>query len=195
MGEGEVEGIAAVVVLHLECEDGRILVQLAERDGQGVQERCLVPGKKLEVDMGPNQALVRLLQGAFAPFKSFICFVDAEQEVTWEESTRMQFRTKYLRTVKYAELTCPVGALQMDDVHIPLVPSEEAPTSNALDLFALADGTGKLIFVSWLTDEDLRYYSSLDGKEHLQDMLNRMAVEPAVVDAAEARFAALPAPF
>lgn len=59
-----------------------------------------------------------------------------------------------------------------------------------LDLYALADQAGEITLMSWLTEEELDYYSGPEGEAALQVIMEQVSVAPSTVEAANALYAA-----
>merc|ERR1712127_718808 len=118
--EGDIERIVSIMVLHLSHPNGRVLVRLGRWKDEEFQVSCQLPGRKQMHGESAPQTFARFFQGPFAPFENQISFVGAELEESCKESKRMRIKTKYLRTVKHAELSCPVERLGLEDSQVIL---------------------------------------------------------------------------
>ena len=78
--DGDVERIVSIIVIHLSCQDGRVLAQLGTWGGTSVRASCRLPGKKLLEGEMPAQALARVLHDTFAPFVQSITCTGVEQK-------------------------------------------------------------------------------------------------------------------
>lgn len=211
--EGEVERIVSVIVLSLSNPDGRILVQLGEWIADAAQASCKLPGKKQEEGETPSQTIERLFQGALAPLAPYVTYTGAELEVMWKASLRMRVKTKYLRTVNCAELTCQAEALELTrcqagprKTRTSVASMSTAPSITSMgtapslglattdddivdqiDIFILVDDEGEISFVSWLSPKEIQYFTTPKGEMRLQRMLDSIVLEPCMVEAAKER--------
>lgn len=123
---GDVERIAASIVLRLKRGDGKTLVQIAEGSDDHFRIACRQPGKNLGEGEDPAEAFKKLLDdSAFTPFIHAFTFTDIELEVSWSDAKRMSVATKYLKTVSTAELTCPAECLGLENTLIESLPPVE----------------------------------------------------------------------
>merc|ERR1712032_491971 len=99
-------GIVSLVALRLERpKDGHILINVGKwEDGKGAKPSCVLPGtKKTRVEL-PHEALQRILDTELAPFVSGMINVHSDVDTNVTESANYGIRTKYVRTVQYANL-------------------------------------------------------------------------------------------
>merc|ERR1719330_1878647 len=119
--QGEVERVVSIIALRLLHTDGRILAHIGEWDGDRIHASCRLIGKKQKHGETPHQTRTRLLRGVLAPIAHAIRCTHAELNVVWKESKRMDVKTKYLRTVNHAELTCAESSLGLEDAQIAVM--------------------------------------------------------------------------
>lgn len=115
--QGEVERIASSVELRLSGPCNRILMQVGQDEANDIRESsCHLPGCRQLGNETSEEAFARLLQGFIAPFVPAVEFTGAglECEEFQAQSQRLQVKTRYVKLVREARLTCPTESLGLE---------------------------------------------------------------------------------
>lgn len=104
--DGEMMRVVTLVTLRILRADGCMLVRLGKlRHGPGLEDIELqLPGAKQDPGDTPEDTACRVLRQELAPFADDVHLSKTEREVSFQESSRLKLRTKYCKTVHYAEL-------------------------------------------------------------------------------------------
>jgi len=207
---GEGQRIVSIVTVRLQREDGKVLVELGEWEDNHVVAECKLPGKKQKHGETTAMTLDRVL----ATCADSIQITHAEIKETRELSRRASFKTKYMHTVNYAELTKPAASLGFQATRTrgtrpswAPVPWQHTFTRDSvrtsahgagaapdLDYFVLVDGGEGIFLYAWVESEELESLKTVVGKEALQRSLSQIYVPEDIVDVARDRHTAATEP-
>lgn len=102
-GQGEVERVLSVVIIHLTRPDGTVLTQVGkyQKDGK-VLASCQLPGIKQQRGESIDDTMDRLKERRLGQLANGIRVKYCEEETVWKDSKTYRIRTKYLRKVHFA---------------------------------------------------------------------------------------------
>jgi len=110
--KGDLERIVFVVALDLTDAERqkRKFVQLGKYEAGKFEAGCQLPGGKQNGSEFPSDAMRRLLSTSLKPLFNVLTVKDVKRVDVWQDSGRMNMRTRYVKTICSAELTAEIEA-------------------------------------------------------------------------------------
>jgi len=186
-GNQEVERVIHLAAVHIEHENGTILVQVGKWDGAVMKPECVLPGSKLERGETPMQAVARIFRNKLGEaFAEVLEVTDVVRDVCWKESVSYGIRTKYVRTVQHSTLTR--SQEHMPRMRLVYSPQQDMPTHRTLsdpvcrrrarshmwhnstappeyNLYKANGGEGRRGLYAWMDESDFEQYNTSAGQK------------------------------
>lgn len=179
-GQGEVQRVVAVAVLHITDNEGNILTQVGSWDGGAAHPKCALPGTKQRMRELPGDAALRVLETTLAPLHPGVSgFTLTDTSIEYKTSENYMIPTKYMRTIHYAHLdeTFPLGNLPKATTTRPRTAHHaDALHERDLYIFHKAHSEQRDIY-AWLQQDELDLLQSPSGTQVLQGWLAGVAVD------------------
>jgi len=184
---GNPQRVVLVVAFHIERDDGRMLVQLGQREEHDpIIALCMLPGAKYSSDDGVDTVAKRVLDTKLAPLSANVDVVRSRRETSEYTSLRHGVHTKYVRTIFHASMCRPRTALWGSQNAMNKVPSvlrwkkTNSMDPSKWDVFTI-DHSRRTTMYAWLTKDEFRQLGDRSCRQSelfLQQMLSAIWPEP-----------------